>query len=93
MEPDYTQREIKHYFEDLGSRLNKQDATLSRIETQTTMTNGRVNKIEWQIKAFWWALGVLWGLLVMSFPSMVRFINNYNRLNRDVSNLTDNYQK
>jgi hypothetical protein len=46
MEPDFTSREIKHYFEEIRVALNKQDAVLLEIKTQVIKTNGRVSLLE-----------------------------------------------
>ena len=42
----YNNHEINLMFERIDSSLKSQDKTLERIETQTTKTNGRVNKLE-----------------------------------------------
>lgn len=49
---NYTKREQDHFINEWNSRMDKQDATLARIETQTTKTNGRVNLIEEKIKDY-----------------------------------------
>lgn len=70
----YKKREIDHQFNDLFNRLDKQDSTLGRILTQTTATNGRVNKLEWWQHAVIWGLGVLWSALLVATPVVVRYI-------------------
>lgn len=52
MDENYKKRELDHFFEDITERLE-------RIETQTTATNGKVKKHEWNFKALWWGAGAL----------------------------------
>jgi hypothetical protein len=42
----YNNNEINLMFDKIDKTLQGQDHTLSRIESQTTKTNGRVNKLE-----------------------------------------------
>jgi len=61
----YTKRELDHYFNDIKSILARQDGTLSRIETQTTKTNGRVSRLEYWRNVLIWSFGV--GLTITVF--------------------------
>lgn len=46
MEPDFSTREIKHFFEEIRTSLANQDKTLSEIKQQVIKTNGRVSTLE-----------------------------------------------
>ena len=51
-EDPYSKREQDHFFGELFKRMDTQDVTLERIETQTSKTNGRVTKLEdWSLDA------------------------------------------
>lgn len=45
-EKNYTKREQDHFFGEMFKRMDKQDASLARIEDQTTQHNHRMTKIE-----------------------------------------------
>ncbi len=47
---------------------------MKEVKKQTQLTNGRVNKHQWQIKAFWWALGILWSAILLLAPMVIKFI-------------------
>lgn len=72
----YQKREIDHQFKELFTRLDKQDTALTRIEAQTTKTNGRVNKLEWWQNTVVWALGVLWSALIIVTPLIIKYIKS-----------------
>lgn len=67
-EKPYQKRELDYYFDELKQHLKKQDETLGRVEAQTTKTNGRVTKLEWNDKAFLWAVSAIWTLLLLGVP-------------------------
>lgn len=58
-EPNYSKRELDHYFNDMKERLNKQDEMLNKIFEQTSKTNGRVNRLEFWRNAIGWGFGVI----------------------------------
>ena len=91
-EPTYSKRELDHYFADMKNDIKEILIDGKETKQQAYKTNGRVNKIEWQIKAFWWGLGVLWTLLALSLPTIIRFIGQVNRLNITVSQLNNDYE-
>lgn len=65
MEKEYQNREIDEMFKDVK-------ATLDRIETQTTKTNGRVNTLEkWQ----YYVKGGLGIVVLLMVPIAIYFIN------------------
>lgn len=73
---NYSKRELDHYFDDLKSRLSKQDLTLSRIEadgketkTQAYKTNGRVSKLEW------WQKALIWTFTAIIVPTIFFVLN------------------
>lgn len=63
-EEQYSNREIREMFKDVQSSLN-------RIESQTTRTNGRVNKLEnWRS----YMAGAI-GVIVIIFPIVIKLLN------------------
>lgn len=64
----YTKRELDHYFQEVFSRLDKQDLVLAGIKDQTTKTNGRVNGHDFWLSALKWVCGALWTLLLVLVP-------------------------
>ena len=46
MEPDFSTREIKHFFEEIKNSLVNQDKMLAEIKQQVIKTNGRVTALE-----------------------------------------------
>lgn len=58
-EPNYSKRELDHYFSDIKEILSKQNVMLEEIKTQTIKTNGRVSKLEW------WRNAIIWGTPVL----------------------------
>lgn len=56
---NYSKRELDHYFDDMKTRLGKQDETLSQILVQTTKHNGRMSKVEFWIKTIQWVFVTL----------------------------------
>lgn len=88
-EVPYSKRELDHYFQDMRSDIKEILFDGKETKAQAMRTNGRTTKIEWQIKVFWWALGALWTLIMLTFPSIIRFIKQVNDLNRQVANLID----
>lgn len=90
MDPNpYTKRELDHYFEDMRSDIKEILTDGKQTKEQAFKTNGRVTRIEWQIKAFWWALGALWTILMLTFPSFIRFINKVDSLGLTVTSLIE----
>lgn len=73
---NYSKREFDHYFKDIGDQLDKQDASLVRIENQTLATNGRVSKLEWWRNAVIWFLGILWTALLILTPFVIKTIRS-----------------
>lgn len=70
-EQPYSKREQDHYFQDMFKRMDSQDRVLSRIESQTIKTNGRVSKLEWWKAVLIWAFGVM---LLFLVPITIHFI-------------------
>lgn len=69
MEDGYSQKElIEHWFGEISKRLDNQDVVLNSIKFQTTITNGRVTKLEFWNSALKWTCGVLWTLLLVIAP-------------------------
>lgn len=74
----YTDREINHFLSDIKATLEKQNASLERIETQVLKTNVRVTKSEEKIlvlentqkqrrQDFFWAVGILVTISIFLF--------------------------
>lgn len=64
MSEEYSQKEENTFRLELFRRMDKQDSTLDRIETQTTRHNGRLAKLEWWRGAIVWAFGILIALIL-----------------------------
>lgn len=60
MEQDFTNREIKHFFEEIKTSLANQDKVLAVLDGKVTTTNGRVKALEL------WKMFMLGGMGVIS---------------------------
>lgn len=74
-EEPYTKREQDYHFKVVLEKLDKQDITLERIETQTLKTNGRVSKLEWWRNAIVWGAGVFGAICVLFIPLFFNKVN------------------
>ncbi len=90
-EKAYSKRELDHYFQDMKSDIKEILIDGKETKVQVYKTNGRVTRLEWQTRVFWWALGAIWTLIVMMAPSIIRFVQQINRVNATVSELTKEY--
>lgn len=70
VEKNYSKRELDTAITAIKDHLTKQDETLSRIEMQTTKTNGRVNKLEYWRNAVAWGFGIL----IILVPSLITLL-------------------
>lgn len=70
----YSKREQDHFFGDLFKRMDKQDASLNRIEEQTMRTNGRVTRLEIWKTAIIWLIGIIAGFLAFAIPYTISVI-------------------
>jgi hypothetical protein len=68
---DFNPHSIDAQLATVLQRMNAQDVYLRAIHTQTTLTNGRVNKLEQKwiyvaglIFGGWFVIGVLWVLFI-----------------------------
>lgn len=64
----YTKREQDNFHDELMKRMDKQDKSLQRIEEQFPLFKERVDKHDWWIRVFYWALGIILAALVAGFP-------------------------
>ena len=92
MDEPYSNRELKHYFEDLFKRMDKQDLKLDSIEKQAFKTNGRVSRLEWWRGAVVWAIGVIGVLLIFLLPYVFKLINKVNKLDYAITNVIEDYK-
>jgi hypothetical protein len=51
------------------------DKKLDIILEQTSRTQTKVDKHEWYFRAFWWALGALWVIVVIGVPFLYKLYN------------------
>lgn len=70
----YNDNEINLMFEKIDNRLQVQDVTLARIETQTVKTNGRVNKLEKYLLIVGCVTGTL---VIVKFPEVFEIITKF----------------
>lgn len=71
----YSRREFDHYFQDMRSNIQETMTTVKEIKVQTTLTNGRVSKLEWWRSTVLWALGALWTILLLLGPWLIHKIS------------------
>lgn len=89
----YSEKEEKTFRENLMRTLTKQDNILERIEAQVLKTNGRVNKHDWYFTAMWWALGLVGAFILYTVPTVIKFINNINRMNQQLTQIQNENNK
>lgn len=83
----YSEKEEQTFRNGLMREMAKQNESLSRIETQVLKTNGRVNKHDWYFTACWWALGLVGVLMAYTAPVVIKFVNNINKMNQQLTQL------
>lgn len=70
----YSKRELDHYFQEVFSRLDKQDEIAAKTLAQALATNGRVNSHDLILSILKWTCGVLWTIVLIAAPIMWNII-------------------
>lgn len=90
-EQNFSKRELEHFFQDMKSDIKEILVDGKETKVQAYKTNGTVKSHKLYFKILWWFFGTLGTLLILTLPSIIKFVSHINQLSQTVDSITTKY--